>query len=355
MPSPSTAASATDVLSGPVASGRDAPAPGSSVGLRALPADAPAAPPTGEPAAELVAASRRFEDVVALDEVSLRFRPGSLVGVIGPSGAGKTTAIRMLTGGLRPTTGSVRVLGEDPIALRSETRERIGFMPQHVSLYDDLTAAENLDFVASLFGSLLLERRRRIREVLDWLDLGAARNRRASALSGGMQRRLQLGCALIHDPDLVFLDEPTSGIDPIVRQTIWTELRRLRDAGRTLIVTTQNVSEAEECDDVALIADGRLVAFAPPGELRRLAFGGEVLEVETSGMIDAATLERHPLIDDVRQVGPRRLIVVTTDAGTATPAVVAAIEAAGGAVASIGESRPSFDEVFVRLVRGSAA
>jgi ABC-2 type transport system ATP-binding protein len=282
--------------------------------------------------------------------VSLEVRPGSLVGVIGPSGAGKTTAVRLLTGGLRPTTGSVQVLGENPTNLRSETRERIGFMPQQVSLYEDLTVTENLDFVASLFGSGLFERRRRIRQVLDWLDLTEARGRRASALSGGMQRRLQLGCALVHDPELVFLDEPTAGIDPLLRQTIWNELRRLRDAGRTLFVTTQYLPEAEECDDVALIAGGHLVAFAPPDELRRRAFGGELLEVETEGVLDATGIEREPLIDDVRQLGPRRLLVVTSDAAGATPAVVAAVESAGGAVTSIGESRPSFDEVFAQLV-----
>jgi ABC-2 type transport system ATP-binding protein len=301
-------------------------------------------------AAEMMAAGRRFGDVIALEEVSLAVLPGSLVGVIGPSGAGKTTAVRLLTGGLRPTTGSVRALGEDPIAMRSVTRERIGFMPQQVSLYEDLTVAENLDFVASLFGSLMFARRRRIRQVIDWLDLTDARSRRASALSGGMQRRLQLGCALVHDPDLVFLDEPTAGIDPILRQTIWTELRRLRDEGRTLIVTTQYVQEAEECDAVALIAAGRLLAFAPPDELRRRAFGGELLEVETSGILEAAALGHHPLFEDVRQVGPCKLVMVTSDAAAATPQVVAAVEAAGSRVASIAESRPSFDEVFARLV-----
>jgi ABC-2 type transport system ATP-binding protein len=309
----------------------------------------------GTPAAELLAASRRFGDVVALDSVSLEVRPGSLVGVIGPSGAGKTTAVRLLTGGLRPTSGGARVLGEDPTRLRPETRERIGFMPQHVSLYEDLTVSENLDFVASLFGLQMFERRRRIKAVLDWLELSDARGRRASALSGGMQRRLQLGCALVHEPDLVFLDEPTAGIDPLLRQKIWAELRRRRDAGRTLMITTQYLPEAEECDDVAFIAEGRLIAFATPEELRRLAFGGELLEVETTGIMDADSLEQHPLLHDVRQVGPRRLLVVTSDAASATRVVIAVVEAAGGAVASIGEARPSFDEVFARLVERASA
>jgi ABC-2 type transport system ATP-binding protein len=300
--------------------------------------------------AELSAAGREFDGVVALEAVTLSVRPGSLVGVIGPSGAGKTTAVRLLTGGLRPTSGTVAVMGEDPTRLRARTRERIGFMPQNVALYDDLTVAENLDFAASMFGLFRPTRRRRIKAILAWLELEDARSRRAGQLSGGMRRRLQLGCALIHDPQLVFLDEPTSGIDPIVRQAIWTELHRLRDAGRTLIVTTQIVTEAEECDTVALIAAGRLIACASPEALRREAFGGELLDVETSAMIDAEQLQRLPGIDGVRQLTPRRLNVVAQDAASATPAVVSAIEAAGVAVTSIQTLRPSFDEVFVRLV-----
>jgi ABC-2 type transport system ATP-binding protein len=310
--------------------------------------------PAVEPVAELSAACRRFGEVIALDDISLAVAPGSLVGIIGPSGAGKTTAIRLLTGGLRPTSGTVRVMGEDPTRLRAETRERIGFLPQNVSLYDDLTVQENLDFVGSLFGMFFPRRRRRIRAILQWLELEDARSRRVVHLSGGMRRRLQLGCALIHDPQLVFLDEPTGGIDPIVRRAIWTELRRLRDAGRTLIVTTQIVTEAEECDTVALITEGRLVACATPEALRREAFGGELLEVETSGMVDAEQLGRLSGIDEVHQVTPRRLMIVVRDAASATPAVVSAVEATGVSVTSIQTTRPSFDEVFVRLVERAA-
>jgi ABC-2 type transport system ATP-binding protein len=200
----------------------------------------------------------------------------------------------------------------------------------------------------------LPRRRRRIKAILDWLELEDARSRHAVHLSGGMRRRLQLGCALIHDPQLVFLDEPTGGIDPIVRQAIWTELRRLRDAGRTLLVTTQIVTEAEECDTVALISGGRLVAHAAPEALRREAFGGELLEVETSGMVDAERLGRLPGIDEVRQVTPRLLVIVARDAASATPAVVSAVEATGVSVTSIQTKRPSFDEVFVRLVERAA-
>ncbi len=278
------------------------------------------------------------------------FTRGSIIGLIGPSGAGKTTAVRLLTGSLRPTSGSVEVLGGDPTALPARTRARIGFMPQHVSLYDDLTVAENLDLVGSIYGLFWFRRRRRIRELLRWLELSDARGRRAGALSGGMRRRLQLGAALVHDPDLMFLDEPTAGIDPLVRRAIWSELKHLRDAGRTLVVTTQYVPEAEDCDRVALIAEGGLIAFDTPAELRRRAFGGQLLELETSGPVDADRLAREPAVEDVRQVGRRRLLVVAPDAASATPLVIAAVEAQGATVTSIHESRPSFDEVFARLI-----
>ena len=256
-----------------------------------------------------------------------------------------------MTGELLPSEGRVRVLGEDPADLSGRARQSIGFMPQQFSLYEDLTAAENVDFVASLFGLLFFTRRRRTRRVLELLGLWDVRKRRASRLSGGMQRRLQLAAALVHDPLLIFLDEPTAGVDPLLRETIWTELHRLRDAGRTLVVTTQYVTEAEQCDAVALIAGGRLLAFAPPDDLRRAAFGGEMLEVTTERPFDAADLAVGPPIDEVRQNGLRSVFVTTSDAATTTPRLIDAVEGAGGSVVSVTEHRPTFDEVFAELIR----
>lgn len=298
-------------------------------------------------------ASKRFNDVVAVSDVSLVVPFGTIVGVIGPSGAGKTTTIRLLTGALEPTSGDVRVLGERPTRFRRRTRERIGYMPQSFTLYPDLTASENVDFVASLFGMLFLRRRSRGGQVLKLVDLWDARKRRAGDLSGGMQRRLELACALVHDPTLLFLDEPTAGIDPLLRARVWDELHRLRDAGRTLIVTTQYVTEAEECDSVALIADGRLVALGTPTELRRAAAGGDIVEVETTRTFDASALAggEGGAVRSVRQTGPRSFQAIVADAGTATPAIVDAVGAAGGEVAAAREHRLSFDEVFAQLVR----
>ena len=276
--------------------------------------------------------------------------PGSVLGIIGPSGSGKTTTIRMLTGSLRPTEGAVQVLGEDPVHFRRATRERIGYMPQQFVLYPDLTTKENVDFTASLFGLLLFRRRRRVRKVLELLDLWDARGRRASDLSGGMQRRLELACALVHEPRLLILDEPTAGIDPILRKTIWDELHRLRDEGVTALVTTQYVTEAEECDLVALIAEGRLIALDTPDGVRRQAFGGDMVEITTEGVFDAAALTDSELVHGVRQTGLRDFRAVVADAGTAIPELVAAVKGAGGEVVSTREARPSFEEVFTELV-----
>lgn len=297
--------------------------------------------------------SRAFDERVVVDEIDLAVRRGTILGIIGPSGAGKTTTIRMLTGALAPSAGTVRVLGEDPQDFRRSTLERIGYMPQQFMLYPDLTASENVDFVGSLYGLLWLRRRRRVRDVIRLVDLWDARRRRAGRLSGGMQRRLELACALVHDPTLLILDEPTAGIDPLLRSRIWDELHRLRDAGRTLLVTTQHVHEADQCDYVALIAHGRLAALAPPDELRRTATGGDLIEIETTGMFDVASLEALDNVRAIRQLGPRQFRVTVDDSGAAMPAVVAAVDRAGAEVASAREARPTFDEVFAELVARS--
>ncbi len=294
---------------------------------------------------------RTFDEVVAVEDLSLAVPSGTILGLIGPSGAGKSTVMRVLTGGLLPTSGSACVLGEDTRRLGRRARERIGYMPQLFSLYPELTAAENVDLVASLFGLLFLRRRRRVREVLRLVDLWDARRRRAAALSGGMQRRLELACALVHEPVVLFLDEPTAGVDPLLRGSIWSELRRLRDeAGRTMIVTTQYVGEAEECDAVALVSEGRLVELGRPDDLRRRAVGGDRVEVEADRPIDNQVLAALGSVRGVERLSDRTTRVTVDDAGSAMPSLIAAVESNGSTVRSSREVRPSFDEVFASLV-----
>lgn len=301
------------------------------------------------------AVTKRYAETPVLDGVSLRVPTGTILGLIGPSGSGKTTAVRLLTGVLEPNGGEVRVLGEDPRRFRRQTRERIGYMPQSFTLYPDLTTRENVDFTATLYGLFFPRRRRRVREALTIVDLWDSRDRLAGRLSGGMQRRLELACALVHEPALLFLDEPTAGLDPILRERVWDELRRLREAGRTLLVTTQYVNEAESCDQVALIADGRLIALGAPQGLRREAVGGDRLIVETEAPFDWRTLSELPFVRDARPLGQRQASVVVDDAGTAGPAIVEALGARDVAVVSAREDRPTFDEVFAMLIRREQA
>jgi ABC-2 type transport system ATP-binding protein len=300
-------------------------------------------------------ATKRFGDDFALQDVTITVREGTILGIIGPSGAGKTTFVRLLTGALAPSEGEIRVMGEDPLEFKRTTRERIGYMPQSFALYPDLSTRENVDFVASLFGLLWWRRRRRTRQVLELVDLWSVRNRRAGKLSGGMQRRLELASALVHDPQILFLDEPTAGIDPLLRGTIWQELSRLRDDGRTLLVTTQYVGEAEQCDAVLLISDGRVVAAGTPEDLRRAAIGGDVVDIETKAPIDAAALRNVPGVQRLEQRGPSQIRATVEDASTSLPELVEAVNQAGGDVAAAAEARPSYDEVFAILVERARA
>ena len=294
--------------------------------------------------------SRRFGDVRAVNDVSLSVPEGTILGMIGPSGSGKTTVIRMLTGTLGPTDGQLSVLGQVPLEFTRQARERIAYMPQLFSLYPDLTAAENMNFVAALFGVPWWERSKLIERGLGIVDLWDARHRPARDLSGGMQRRLELACALVHNPRVLFIDEPTAGIDPLLRESIWDELRRLRDEGATLLVTTQYVGEAIYCDRVALLAEGELIGLDEPEALRRSAFGGEVLEVNTLSPVHADVLGRVEGVREVRQVSGRQLVVVTDDAGTTSPRIMDALRAANVEVREIEEYQASFDDMFTTLV-----
>jgi ABC-2 type transport system ATP-binding protein len=301
-------------------------------------------------AVRMVGVGKRFNGHDAVSGLDLEIPAGAVVGVIGPSGAGKTTTIRMITGSLAPTRGTAEVLGEPSNRLSRRTRERMGYLPQKFSLYPDLTVLENVDFVASLYGLVFWRRYRRRRRVLELVYLWSVRGRRSSALSGGMQRRLELAAALVHEPELLILDEPTAGLDPMLRRIVWDEVHRLKERGVTAVVTTQYVTEAEECDLVTLISEGRRIAFGTPDELRRTAFGGDVLDVTTTGLFDAASLEGAPGIRGVRQTGPRDVQLVVDDAGEATADVIQTITAAGGEVDAVRESRPTFEEVFTTLV-----
>ncbi|MCI0396074.1 MAG: ABC transporter ATP-binding protein [Chloroflexi bacterium] len=211
---------------------------------------------------------------MAVDRINLIVPQGKIFGFIGPSGSGKTTTIRMMTGTYKPTAGEVHVLNVPPRAFGSSMRERIGYMPQLFVLYPELTVWENLNFTASLYG-MFFRRSKRLKELLDFVELSEDRHKLVRNISGGMQRRLSLAATLAHNPEVLFLDEPTAGIDPILRRKFWDLFRELQGQGRTFFITTQYVSEAAYCGLVGVLVEGRLIALDTPEGLHRRAYGGD--------------------------------------------------------------------------------
>jgi len=305
-----------------------------------------------EPAVVAVDIGKRFGDRDVVQGLSFEVQAGSIFGIIGPSGGGKTTTMRMLLGVLRPTSGDLRVLGRPPHRFGRRERENLGYMPQQFVLFPELSVMENMGFAASIYGMGFMGRGRRIRRTLELVDLWDARQRPAGLLSGGMQRRLELAATLVHNPEVIFLDEPTAGIDPVLRAKFWDHFRALRDEGRTLICTTQYVTESEYCDEILVLRDGQKVATGTPEAVRRLAMGGEVVTVS------GPDLDRHAVIalrsvDGVQKVswdGQDRLKVIVEDAGASVPALMDALRAANVEVAEVGEEHASFDDVFVQLM-----
>lgn len=300
---------------------------------------------------------RRFGADAVIDGLDLDIEPGSIYGFIGPSGAGKTTVVRMLTGIDEPSSGELEVLGRTLDDFDGRLRARIGYLPQETVQFPNLSVYENLTFVASLYG-LPIRRRARIDEVLRRTELLAHRRKPVRALSGGMKRRLALSAALLHDPELLFLDEPTAGIDPMLRRSLWEHLIELRDEGRTLFVTTQYVDEAAYCDRVGVLAHGRVVAEGTPDELRRAAAGGDPIVMEPSVPFDEVTARRLGEVDGVIEVARMDagalLRLVVDDAAERLPDVQEWCAANELQVDALREEQLSFDEVFTILVQRAA-
>jgi len=304
-------------------------------------------------------ASHDFGGSAGVFDIDLSLPKGSILGIIGPSGCGKTTLIRMIIGILGTTAGSVFVFGKDPTLLTAEDKKRIGYIPQHFILYSNLNVEENLHFVGGIFGMERQERKEKIPDLLDFVDLSDARKRLAKKLSGGMQRRLMLAGALLHTPDILIADEPTAGIDPILRARIWENFRALRDQGKTLIVTTQYVGEAAYCDRVAVMRKGRLVTIDTPRGLQQQAMGGEVVHLEVPSRRGRTTMQflaDLSMVKRVEQVSgkPNELFVFVDNASKTLPKLLTQLKEGMGLTPKVAEPyMPPFDEVFVRLIRQS--
>lgn len=291
---------------------------------------------------------RRFgekgREVHAVRGVSLEVRRGELFGLVGPDAAGKSTTLRAIAGLIRPSAGTVRVLGSDPLADAARIRERVGLMPQEHSLYGDLSIEENMRFFSRLFCLSRSEYRERRERLLSITRLGAFVDRRADALSGGMYKKLALMCALLHQPEVLLMDEPTNGVDPVSRRELWELIYELVDQGMTVLVSTPYMDEAARCHRVALLDEGRLLAEGSPARLVR------ELECPTAEVIGGereavhAVLAARPEVLAASPAGARLRVVIAPDG---EPSLAAALATIG---ARLEDAAPGFEDVFLAKV-----
>jgi ABC-2 type transport system ATP-binding protein len=297
--------------------------------------------------------TKRFGDFTAVNRVSFAMQPGEVLGYLGPNGSGKTTTIRMLLGLLQPSDGDATVLGYSIRKQAESIRPLVGYMSQKFALYDELTMRENLDFYGGVYGIGRRERAGRVREVLDMLGLTKRQNDRAGELSGGWRQRLALGCALVHRPKLLFLDEPTSGVDPSARRTFWDLIYNLATSGTTIFVTTHYMDEAEHCNRVGIMFRGRLLALDTPGGLKASALPGAAWDVSPdhggASLVTALTA-LHDVPGVVRAgLASDRLRVITAPEAHTLESLQRVMHAAGFAGAVVERVEPTLEDVFIAL------
>jgi ABC-2 type transport system ATP-binding protein len=293
---------------------------------------------------------RRFGDFVAVDRVSFEVPRGEIFGFLGPNGAGKSTTIRMLTGLLAPTGGAGSVDGLDVRTQGEAIKARIGYMSQKFSLYEDLTVRQNLDFYGGIYRIPRAMAAARKAWAVRMAGLVGREGSLTRELAGGWRQRLALAAAILHEPKILFLDEPTSGVDPISRRNFWDLIRTMAREGVTIFVTTHYMDEAEYCDRLALIYKGRLIALGTPEALKREHMPEDVLEVAVDRPFEALErLRDRPAVREAALFGSM-LHVVVADAAADAPAVRAALAAAGLHVGRIEKIPPSLEDVFVSLI-----
>jgi ABC-2 type transport system ATP-binding protein len=294
--------------------------------------------------------SKRFGQLTAVQDVSLAVAAGESFALVGPDGAGKTTTIRLLCGIMDPDQGQAAVLDFDTVRQAEPIKDHIGYMPQRFGLYDDLTVAENLAFYADVYRVPKAERQQRVPELLHFADLARFQDRLAANLSGGMRQKLGLICTLVHRPQIIFLDEPTFGVDPVSRREFWQILYQLLVAGVTIFLSTSYMDEAERAHRVGLLHRGRLLLMDTPRGIRE-NFQGELLEARHGDLHTARKiLQGHPLVHQTLLMGDRLMITVASSRAAKEP--LAQTLAAGGlADVSLKEASPALEDVFVQVIQ----
>jgi ABC-2 type transport system ATP-binding protein len=320
----------------------------------ATPAGAPAAP--AAPPAAVVSVrdlTRRFGALTAVDRLSFDVAPGELFGLVGPDGAGKTTTLRMLAGVLRPSDGDAAIHGTSVARDPEAMKHRVAYMPQRFGLYADLTVIENLRFYADLYEVSRGALPERLERLFRFSNLGPFRDRLAGQLSGGMKQKLALSCALVHQPEVLLLDEPTFGVDPVSRRDLWLIVHDMVAQGVTVVVSTAYMDEAERFDRLALLDHGRILALDAPGALQR-GLAGEILAVRTGRAREARGLMLgHPGVRRAAVFGDRLHLTVDS-APAAEPGVRAALAKAGFPVEAAERIVPSMEDVFIGLIEEAA-
>ncbi len=302
------------------------------------------------PTVRVEALTRRFDHFVAVDSISFEIRAGEIWGFLGPNGSGKSTTIRMLCGVLAPTSGSAEVLGYDVARDPEEVKLRIGYMPQGSSLWDDLSVEEHLRFYCGMFGIYGADQARAVERWMERLDLKERRSQLAGTLPGGYRKRLSLACTLLHEPKMIFLDEPTSGVDPLSRREFWDLIVGLAEEGTTVLVTTHYLDEAEHCNELALIYGGKIIARGTPERLKHAPDGGETIEIISErnvAILDA--VEGLPFVRGAGLYGSA--LHVTVNRKEDAVQLQSAVEQLGFPIASLAPVTPSLEDVFASLVR----
>jgi ABC-2 type transport system ATP-binding protein len=293
--------------------------------------------------------TKKFGDFTAVDHVSFEVLPGEVVGYLGPNGSGKTTTIRMLCGLLHPTEGSIHILGMDVVQDPEPVKQHIGYMSQKFALYDDLTVRENLEFYIGVYDVPPELEQQRLDEILHMAGLTDRPDMLAIDLSGGWRQRLALGCALVHQPPLIFLDEPTSGVDPIARREFWDLIYQLASQGTTIFITTHYMDEAEHCRRVGFMHNGRLLAFDTPSALKAKYLTGEAWALTARPLLD--TVEQLTQLDGIVQArlyGDQAMAILQSGAWTQA-ALQRKLEEAGVTMDEIEVVEPTLEDVFTLL------